>query len=88
MPLQGNLFWVEELNFWVFGVLKWIQKDVKLIQHGLKMFPKWCQNGSKIVPNGPPLPIPIPGVSKSLLPGGKQIEKDLYLIIFMNFTKK
>ena len=41
------------------------------------MVSKWTQ----MIPNGP-LPIPIPGVSKSLLPGGKQIRnKQMFKMI-------
>ena len=29
----------------------------------------------KKITNGPPIPIPIPGVSKSLLPGGRNVRK-------------
>ena len=32
-----------------------------------------------MVQNGYPTPIPIPGVSKSLLPGGKQIKKNYFV---------
>ena len=55
------------------GVLKWSL-------NGSKMIP----NGPKTVPNGPP-PIPIPGGSKSLLPGGKQIGKNKFKMIFNDF---
>ena len=63
-------------------VLKWIQ-------NGVKMNPEWFQ----MVPNGPitPIPIPIPGVSKSLLPGGKQTRKqqnDHFLWSSWNKLKK
>ena len=58
---------------------------LKLIQS--KMVLKLSQSGPKMMPNGPkwsppPIPIPIPGVSKSLLPGGKKIENTCFLMIF------
>ena len=39
-----------------------------------------------LVPIAPP--IPIPGVNKSLLPGGKQIRKNTCLMIFMKKVKR
>ena len=39
-----------------------------------------------MIPNGPPpIPIPIPGASKCLLPQGKQIVKNTCLMIHYNF---
>ena len=35
-----------------------------------------------------PPPIPIPGVSKSLLPGGKKMEKNICLMIFYDLYEK
>ena len=40
-----------------------------------------------MVPNGPPA-IPIPGVSKSLLPGGEQIGKKMFFIILYDSYEK
>ena len=50
----------------------------------------WMIGGTNIVPYWPPSPIPIPSVSKSLPPGGKQnskrhilmISNDLYGLFF------
>jgi hypothetical protein len=42
--------------------------------------------GTKMVLNGPP--IPIPGVSKSLLPGGKRIRKNTLLMKFYDFYER
>ena len=53
---------------------------LKLFQYNPKMVPKWSQ----MVPNGSP-PIPIPGVSKSLLPGSKTIRKHIFFMIFNDF---
>ena len=47
-------------------VLQWFE----IVPHDANVVPNWCI----MVPNGPP-PILIPGVSKSLLPGGKQTKK-------------
>ena len=62
---------------------------------GPKMVLKLIQNDPKVVPNGPkwsppfaPIPIPIPGVSNSLLPGGKTMGKNTCLMIFFGFYKK
>ena len=41
-----------------------------------------------MVPNGPPPPIPIPDVSKSLLAGGKEIIKNTFLMVFYDFYMK
>ena len=43
-------------------------------------------DGISIDPYYPP--IPIPGVSKSLLPGGKQIKNKIYLMILFDVYKK
>ena len=70
MPFQGNWFWVEKYILFAEGILKWIQND-----------PKLSQNDPKIVPTNPKWspPIPIPGVSKSLLTGGNKLEqKQIY----------
>ena len=53
---------------------------LQLIQPGLKMILKWFQML--------PPPIPIPGASKSLLPGGKTIRKNIFLMIFYDFYEK
>ena len=42
-----------------------------------------------MIPNGSPAPpIPIPDVSKSLLPGGKKIRKYTFVMIPHNFNEK
>ena len=40
-----------------------------------------------MIPNGPP-PIPIPGVSKSLLPGGQKISQNTFLTVIYDFNEK
>ena len=52
----------------------------------LKRSLKWSPNGSKMVPNDLP-PIPMPSVSKRLLPGRKQIKKKKCLMIYYGFMK-
>ena len=47
--------------------------DLQLSYNCFKLVPKWCQ----MVPNGPP-PIPIPSVSRSLLPGANKLEQILF----------
>ena len=56
--------------------LQWFQNDSK-----------WSQNDVKMVPKASPH-IPIPGVSKSLLPGGKQIRKKHIVMNFWDFYEK
>ena len=41
-----------------------------------------------LIPIFPPLPIPIPGVSKSLQPGGKKLEANHCWIIFIKKVKQ
>jgi len=49
------------------------------------MVSKWTQ----MIPNGPPPPpFPIPGVSKSLLPGGKKLEETHVGWSSMTFDEK
>ena len=46
---------------------------------GPKMDPKWSQ----MLP-----PIPIPGVGKRLLPGGKKLRKNTLLMILYDFSEQ
>ena len=51
-------------------IYSWLENRCVCIR-GPKMVPKLYKNAAQMVPNAPPTPIPIAGVSKSLLPGGK-----------------
>ena len=55
-------------------VLKWIQNDPKIIQKRSQMVPA--------------PPIPIPGVSKSLLPGGNKTIEKVCLMLFCDIDVK
>ena len=97
-----NFVEIPKAYFWFFSVqTKGWQKFVCAISRkllscwktyicctgGPTLVLKWIQNGPKIVLNGPSS-IPIPGVSKRLLPGGKQLEKNIFLRIFYNVYEK
>ena len=58
---------LKNISVWHRRLQNYLKNDPKLIQNGPKAIPTWSQ----IFP--PPIPIPIPGVSNSLLPGDKQI---------------
>ena len=59
----------KETYFGFKTLLSVLHRGPMMVLNNIKIILKWSQ----MVP--PPIPIPIPGVSKSLLPGGKQIRK-------------